>query len=528
MTSLLRIASTLALLLGLAAPACAGARLPTGFVDELLESGLDVPVSMAFLPDGRLLVTEKNAARIRILVNGVATGTPVAVMDSVRLECGGSPCVEAGLLGIAVDPGWPARPYLYTAYNYVGGPWIRLVRLTATGDLDHTGDGQIVADPAGEYLILADLPDQNWIHNGGTLRFALDGTLFMSLGDDNSQCLVPVPSALVGKLLRIDVSNLPPGPGALVDYAVITPLDNPFVGDPDPRARLVWASGLRNPWNFHIDPPTGRIFVPDVGVSSFEELNLLDAPGLDFGWPWYEAYTRTSQTCLLEDSTGSVAPIHAYDRQAFFTFSAIMGAGVYRRPSPSAPHAFPAEYEGDYFFSDLGQGFLRRLRQSGANWSLVAPVPGQPSASDWARRLDNVTDYLVGPDGALWYVRSSVAYTPNSGEVHRILGPPESAAAAPPGPGPSFGLNRPYPSPSRGPVTLGLSLARPAFVRLAVHDLSGRAIRTLASGELPAGSGQSFVWDGRDAGGRPVPTGVYVASLTTPEGVASIRCLIVR
>jgi len=530
MTPLPRIVSALGLLLciaGFTAPARGGARVPAGFVDELLAAHLDYPVAMAFLPDGRLLVTEKNSARIRLLVNTQLSALPVATMDSVRSMCGLSPCIESGFLGIAVDPGWPARPYLYVMYDWTGGPYLRLARLTAAGDLDHTGDGSLTADPESEYVILGELRDLNPEHNGGTLRFAPDGMLVLGVGDDDERCLAQILSVPAGKLLRLDVGSLPPGPGVLADYSLITPPDNPFVANPDSLARLVWASGLRNPWNFHIDPPTGRLFVPDVGEILNEEVSLADAPGLQFGWPWYEGYTRTTTTCL-DDSTGSRAPIYMYDRSAFGSFAAIMGAGVYRRPTPTAPHAFPAEYEGDYFFSDLGAGFMRRLKETDGVWSIAPPVPGQPNATDWANRLETVTDYRVGPDGALWYVKNSVAGAPGTGEVHRIHGPPIGGVSVPPAVPAPFRLDRPYPSPSRGSVTIGFTLARPAIVRLSIHDLSGRAVRTLASGERLPGGALARVWDGCDSEGRPVPAGLYVVTLATPEGVASSRCLIAR
>src|SRR5690349_1924581 len=99
---------TAAALLALAARQASAqpAVLPSGFTDQLLVGGLSFPTGMAFLPDGRLLFVEQFSARIRLLVNGALAATdPVCTVPSVR--SGG----ERGLLGIAVDPGFPARPY---------------------------------------------------------------------------------------------------------------------------------------------------------------------------------------------------------------------------------------------------------------------------------------------------------------------------------------------------------------------------------------------------------------------------------
>ena len=92
-------------LLTLARPARGQLTLPTDFVDDLILAGITQPVGIAFLPDGRLLFTERTNARIRLIVNGaVASVDPIITVPNVRTS--GS---EQGLLGIAVDPGWQGR-----------------------------------------------------------------------------------------------------------------------------------------------------------------------------------------------------------------------------------------------------------------------------------------------------------------------------------------------------------------------------------------------------------------------------------
>jgi hypothetical protein len=256
-------------------------------------------------------------------------------------------------------------------------------------------------------------------------------------------------------------------------------------------------------------------------------VNMLDAPGQMFGWPWYEGYARTTATCEPLDSTGSRAPIHVYDRRDFESGSAIIGAGVYRRPFGATPLAFPAEYEGDFFFSDIGTGFLRRLRETANGWAIADSVPGQPSATDWGQGYGVVTEYQVGPDGALYYAMNFHLTYFNTGQIRRIQYFSGTTAAPEPAASP-FALERPWPSPSRGAVNVGFSLARPSPVRLRVHDLLGRHVQTLAESKSEPAGRRSVAWDGRDAAGALVPAGVYVISLTTPEGRAASRCLIVR
>jgi glucose/arabinose dehydrogenase len=208
-------------------------------VNDTLLTGLTEPTSMAFLPDGRLLITERRTGKVRLFVGGhIAASDPVLVVPGLIANT-----YERGLQGVAVDPGWPQRPYVYLYYNRAGG-FCRLVRYRAAGDL---------SDPAGEslalgdsLLLLDDIPDNNGDHNSGCLRFGPGDHLFVSLGDDEFLCGAADSTSLRGAILRLDVSRLPDGPGGQVPRALITPAMNPLVAA-DSIARLVWAYGMRNP-----------------------------------------------------------------------------------------------------------------------------------------------------------------------------------------------------------------------------------------------------------------------------------------
>ena len=107
-TRLVSLAACLALWLSAALAFATSAVVPDGFTDQLVVGGLSAPCSMAFLPDGRLLIVEQVSARIRLIVNdALAAIDPVATVP--RVNTSGS---ERGLLGIAVDPGFPGRPYV--------------------------------------------------------------------------------------------------------------------------------------------------------------------------------------------------------------------------------------------------------------------------------------------------------------------------------------------------------------------------------------------------------------------------------
>jgi len=235
--------------------------LPTNFSDEPVVGGLDWPVCMAFLPDGRILVIEKNTARVRqVIGNAISSTDPVLVVPNV--QGAGS---EQGLLGIAVDPGWPARPYVYLQYTSTLDPHIRISRFTVSGDLSFTGNGALTADPASRYDVISDIVDNYVFHNGGGLRFGTDGMLYSALGEDLEACYAQLLTTLYGKILRLDVSGLPPGPGGPPPYSAITPPGNPFATHPDIRAHLIWAYGVRNPYSFDVDPSNGDLMIADVG-----------------------------------------------------------------------------------------------------------------------------------------------------------------------------------------------------------------------------------------------------------------------
>lgn len=406
------VAALAILILGAPDRASAGT-VPIGFTDLSMVPDLNAPVGLTFLPDGRLLVIEQGAATVQLVKFGVVnTATPILTVPEVETTGG-----EQGLLGIAVDPGWPLRPYLYFHYDHVGDFHIHIARFTVTGDLDFTGNGGLAIDPGSRYDLLTDIPDGAENHNGGTLRFGPDGMLYVSLGEDATRCAAQDSVTLRGVILRLDVSGLPAGPGGPAPKAVIAAPGNPFSAHPNLNARLVWAIGLRNPFRFHIDMPTGDLFIADVGEGTWEEIDIAQSGGLNFGWPHREGPVAFNQSCP-DNNSAFIPPIYAFNRTGMS--AAIISAGRYRRPATGIDR-FPSSYDGDYFFMDYYQGFLRRLTGSGNSWSIAPIVPGQPDATNWGTGFSYVSDWTLGPSGALWYVRQfDSSFGPNTGEVRRI------------------------------------------------------------------------------------------------------------
>jgi len=184
---------------------------------------------------------------------------------------------ERGLLGLAVDLEFPQRPYLYLYYDVAAPHHIRIARYTLSGDLAGTGSGAVSADAASRYDLIDDIPDQTAEHNGGTLRFGIEGVLYASIGEDGTPCAAQDSTSLRGVILRLSTRTLPPGPGSAF-RAQITPLDNLFAAAADSNLRLVAALGLRNPFRFQVDPHFGSLVIGDVGDNAREEIDVLYPP----------------------------------------------------------------------------------------------------------------------------------------------------------------------------------------------------------------------------------------------------------
>ena len=494
--------------------------LPEGFTAEELVTGMQEPTGMAFLPDGRLLVIERRTGHIRMLVDGqLSSQAPVGAVDSVMSEFG-----EQGLLGLAVDPGWPARPYVYVSYTAVGST-IRLSRYVASGAVDDGLSDSLIIDPASRRDVLRDIEDLLEFHNGGGVHFGPDGMLYFTIGDDGDDCAAQDSTRWKGVMLRLDVRQLPPGAGPPPDRELLVPADNPFATDAQVDRRLIFADGLRNPFSFDIDQATGSIFVADVGLQEFEEIDLLGTSSENFGWPMFEGPAPHTPECLSEfPHPADTPPIYFYDRPGHA--AAVISAGVYRGAGCAGCN-FPSEYEGDYFLADFYEGFIRRLKKTNGTWVLAPPASGQPRADNWGMGMTELADFAVGPDGALWYCRNSVELNPGSGGIGRIV-PARDFVGVNDAPGPVMSFGAPYPSPSRERVRFSFDVPRASRIELEIHDAVGRRVRRLMGGELRTAGHHDVSWDCRGERGVPVAPGVYFARLAGGEQVLRRRFVVMR
>ncbi|HYI22112.1 MAG TPA: PQQ-dependent sugar dehydrogenase [Candidatus Limnocylindrales bacterium] len=326
--------------------AAAVAVVPSGFSDAEYATGFGGRLTtMTFGPGGRLFVTEKQGA-IRIVENGVLRSEPFLSINTFTDS-------EAGLKSIAFDPNYATNRRFYIYYTDPVTILNKVSRFTTSAANPN------VADPASE-VVLVDGIKNGIYHLGGGLHFGSDGKLYVSTGDASYAPDAQILTNLSGKILRINTD------GSI-------PADNPFVGQAGRRAEI-WAYGLRNPFTFEFDPGSARMYVNDVGNSTWEEINV-GQPGANYGWPTCEG------TC---STVGMTNPLYAYNHDG--PGKSITGAAFYRGST------FPAEFAGDYFFADYVGNFIKRYDVASG------------TVNDFATNAMNPVDLDVGPDGALYYL----------------------------------------------------------------------------------------------------------------------------
>lgn len=369
-----------ALFLMVATPAAALPQIPPPKVEtRILATGLNHPWSLAFLPGGDLLITEKHGAVRRFRSGGLdpapVAGGPVAYQAE-----------DSGLLDIVLDPDFAARPFVYIAFAQGTQAANRTAVWKARWDGQALRDGRVI------FRVSTDKRDPG--HPGGRLLFLPDKTLLLTVGDgydyaDKAQDL----GSHLGKVLRLDREGRPPP-------------DNPFAG----RAGVlpeIYSLGHRNPQGLVRDPRDGAIWLNEHGPMGGDEINAL-LPGHNYGWPraTFGLDYSGAEVTDLTAAPGMDAP-----RVVWVPSIAPSGFAVYR----GAPFA---AWEGDLFVGGLKNRRLMRVR--------LRP-DGAARQEELLARLDvRIRDVRLGPDGLL-YVLTDEA----NGRLIRLEPRPEAPGPVP-------------------------------------------------------------------------------------------------
>ena len=465
---------------------------PAGFQETVAFSGLSNPTAVKFSPDGRVFVAEKSGL-IKVF-DGLGDSTPTIFAD-LRTETYNF--WDRGLLGLALDPQFPADPYVYALYTRDAMPggnsprWGtagvdgdpcpnppgatadgcvvtgRLVRLTASGDV------ATAAVP-----LITDWCQQFPSHSIGDLAFGADGNLYVSGGEgasfqftDYGQTGNPLnpcgdppggvgatltpptaeggslraqdvrttgdPTGLSGSILRVD-----PDTGAAVS-------GNPYFGTGDANQQRIIAFGQRNPFRFTIRPGTNEVWTGDVGAGVWEEIDRVANPGgsaENFGWPCYEGGDTGSARRRGFDNTNLdlCETLYAQGDQAveapYYAYNhANQVVGGETCPSGSSSISGLAFYAGGPFPDSYDGALFFADYSRDCIWVMYPGANGLPDKNTIATfdpGAANPVDLEIGPQGDLFYPDL------DGGTIRRIVftsgnAPPQAVASADPANGPA-------------------------------------------------------------------------------------------
>jgi glucose/arabinose dehydrogenase len=323
---------------------------------EVVADGLQTPWGMAFLPDGRLLVSERPGT-VRLLEPGRPVPAPIA----------GTPAVwarqDGGLLDIAIHPDYAVNGWVYLAYCEPGRPGTSTTKIVRGKVRDGRWAEQQTIFQAPPALYVADNT-----HFGARFLFDRGGHLFFTIGDRGTMADAQALGSPNGKVLRVHDDGR-------------VPADNPFVKT---RGALgqIWSYGNRNPQGLAWHPVTGELWSTEHGPRGGDELNVIE-PGKNYGWPMatfginYDGTPITDRTA----APGTVAPVTYWTPSA-----APSGIAFYTGTR------FPG-WTNDLFVAMLAEHELRRLVIRGRT------VTHQETIFKGFGRVRHV---ITGPDGLLY------------------------------------------------------------------------------------------------------------------------------
>ncbi len=345
--------TTLVLLGTLAASALA---LAQDYRIETVTAGLEHPWSLAFLPDGRMLVTER-VGRLRIIAkDGSLDPEPVAGVPEAFVAA------QAGLMEVLLDPDFGRNQWIYLSYAY-GTEQANNTRLAR---------GRLVEGRLQDVEVLfSALPAKaGAAHYGGRMVFLPDQTLVLTLGDGfDWREQAQNPANHLGKIVRLNRDGS-------------VPADNPLVGQVGAAAEI-YSLGHRNVQGIYYDAGLQRLYSHEHGPRGGDELNLIE-PGHNYGWPLitYGVDYTGAQISPYSELPGLQQPLLHWTPSV-----APSGLTLYRG-------ARLAQWQDDLFVSTLAERSVRRIRM------LDGKLAGEEVLFE---ELDErIRDVRSGPDGALY------------------------------------------------------------------------------------------------------------------------------
>lgn len=326
---------------------------------DTLVVGLEHPWSLAFLPGGDMLVSERPGRLRRIRRDGQVSA-PLKGLP--RIFTSG----QAGLMDIALSPDFAADGLVYLSF---AEPNLR-GNLTGTAVVRGRLGGAAIED--AEVIYRQEPKRSAGTHVGSRLVFDDDGRLFVTQGDNRVAAgMAQALDVLPGKLVRINADGS-------------VPADNPFVGRRDARPEI-WSYGHRNMQGAALHPRTRRLWTSEHGPMGGDELNLPE-PGANYGWP-LATHGRDYSGAAVPGSLGETAPGMMPPHHVWAVSPALSGMAFYDAA------LFP-QWRGNLFLGALASRELIRLELDGDRVVHEERMLGEVEG--------RVRDVRVGPDGALY------------------------------------------------------------------------------------------------------------------------------
>jgi glucose/arabinose dehydrogenase len=360
----------------------------TPFRITTLIDTLPAPWSLAFLPDGKILLTERLPGSIRILDAKGMLSEPLSGVADLK-----SPAAkDMGLLDVVLDPHFAVNHQIFfTFYDFVDGT--NSNTYVARGRLDEAGNA--LSDAKVIFRAQPAMPSKRLGgKSGGRIAIAPDGNLFVTIGDRSDSPPWDVAQRLdtdLGKIIHITPEGAPAP-------------DNPFIGKPGALPEI-WAYGTRSQEGLAFDPATGRLWETEHGPRGGDELNIIEK-GRNYGWPVIVHGIDYPGNAIGEGIThkeGMEEPVYYWD-----PVIAPSGLAFY------SGTMFP-KWRGSVFVGGLRGMLLSRLTI--AHDKVVAE---EPLLTELHARI---RDVRVGPDGAVYVLTDSggSAVSPNTPFTSKLL-----------------------------------------------------------------------------------------------------------
>lgn len=323
--------------------------------------GLEHPWSIAFLPGGDMLITER-PGRLRIVRHGTLLPDPVPGVPEVLAQG------QGGLLDVVPHPDFASNRLLYLSFSK---PYA-----DSNGATTAVVRGRFENDRLTDVEELFEAVSRGGGHYGSRLAFDGNGYLFITVGDRQAP-----PRGDLEAHPAQDLSNHH-GTINRIHADGRVPADNPFVDRPGARPEI-WSYGHRNPQGLVIDPETGDIWATEHGPQGGDELNLIRA-GLDYGWPvigYGVNYRSGSAIHIGTHREGLEAPVH-------FWVPSIATSGLMLYTGDRFP-----EWHGSMFVGGLAGQQIARLSMNGQDIGIEETL---------VYGLGRIRDIRQGPDGYIY------------------------------------------------------------------------------------------------------------------------------